>query len=94
MGGNRACRPGARLDGCAGRRGKDVIHHVAGVAHARRLEAQDLGLLIGGGAMFDAMGNGDAFAGGKLHDAIAEFDPEAAPPDQEEFVFPLVDMPG
>ena len=38
--------------------------------------------------------NGDAFAWRKLHDPVAEFDPEKAFPHQKEFVFGGMNMPG
>jgi hypothetical protein len=82
------------LNSGAGGRRKDIVYHISGVAHARRLEAQDLSLLIGARAMLDAAWNNQALAGVQFHYAIPEFHAETALPHQEEFVFCGMEVPG
>ena len=44
--------------------------------------------------MFGAAGYDDAFTGVEGDDVVSEFDAESSLPDEEEFVFVLVMVPG
>src|SRR6516164_2687085 len=74
-------------------RGVGRTGHIAGVDRAGRLEAQNLRLFVGAGAMLDPTRHYDAFAGFQRDDMVAKLDAEAAAPNHEELVLMFVMVP-
>src|SRR5690349_4558476 len=68
------------------RRGEFGVGDIAGVADARRLDEDDLGLVVCGGAVLDPAWHYDALARSHVDDPVAKFDAEAALPHHEKFV--------
>src|ERR1700712_5011830 len=83
-----------RLDPDALGRRIALVHDVAGIANACRLENDDLRLLVRGRTMFDAALYDHGFAGPEIDGPVTEFHAEVSFPDQKELVFGLVLMPG
>jgi hypothetical protein len=66
---------------------------IAGVDGARGFDEQDVGLLVGLGAVLDAAGDDEQLAGAELDIAVAKLDGEPAAEDQEEVVGVVVLVP-
>jgi len=66
----------------------------AGVHGSRWFEEQNLGFVLGAGAVLDAARDDNAFSRAHLDDPIAKFDAKPTPPDEEELVFLLMPVPG
>jgi len=72
---------------------KRLVCNIAGVQHASRLEAKDLGFCVGAGTMFRPAWHYQAFAGFQGDDTVSEFDAKSSLPNHEELVFVLVVVP-
>jgi len=69
------------------------MNDVAGVAVRGRLEEQNLGFVVRGGAVFDPARHDDELTGAKLDRAIAELDAEATSDTEEQLVLAFVMVP-
>jgi hypothetical protein len=65
-----------------------------GIACSGRLEQDDFGFFLGGSTMFLASGDYHALSRTEIDDALSKFDTKSSLPNQKEFVFRFVEMPG
>jgi hypothetical protein len=72
---------------------KALVDDVARVPHRRRLEQDDLRLLIGGRSMLDAARHDQKLARAEMHALVPELDPEPAAPDEEQLVLGVLMVP-
>jgi hypothetical protein len=73
--------------------GKYVVCDIAGVQHASRLEAKNLGFFIGAGPMLHPAWHHQTFAGPQADNTVSKFDAKLSLPNHEELIFVLVMVP-
>ena len=75
-------------------RGELGIVDIAGISNSGRFKTENLGFVVGSGAMFDSGRNNYEFARTEVDDLVAKLDPEISLPDEKQFVRSLMAMPG
>lgn len=74
--------------------GEFVINDVAGVACAGGFKDEDFRFGVGHGAMLDAARDNTELAGLQLDGVVAKFDSHLSPPNEEQLVLVVVEVPG
>jgi hypothetical protein len=83
-----------RLDSYSVGRGKLLIDQIAGIEYALRFKAKDFSFFIRAGPVLDSAGNNKTLPGSQSNHVVSKLDAKIPLPDQEQFIFLIVVMPG